>query len=109
MIFTLIIIIFIISLIAPVLFQEGNPLPLISGIVRLTMGNDDVVRISTDPERYMTKAENGIASMVGMMNEEGWQLAEQLGSGYIFQKNDRSVTITSRQYTRKYLVWKFPV
>ncbi len=91
-----------------VLFQEGNPIPIIKGITALNKENE-IVQISKNPEIYLTKTDKGSSSITNLMKNEGWKFEEQFGSGYIFSKDDNKVMITSTQYTGKYKIWKFEI
>ena len=94
----------------PVLFQEGNPIPILKGITGLAFSNNEMVRISDDPIRYISLTCDGEEPMVALMEKEGWHFKEQAGSGYIFDhpENDRTAIVTGVLYTRRYRIWKFP-
>lgn len=91
----------------PVLFQEGNPLPILKGITVLNIKENKVVQISDEPQRYLTKTDKGSSPITDLMEKEGWKFDEQLGAGYFFSKGDSKLIIISTQYTRKYRIWKF--
>lgn len=40
--------------ISPLLFQEGNPIPILIGIAKLHITDEKLVKISDNPERYIT-------------------------------------------------------
>jgi len=104
----LIIMIVVFITIYPILFQEGNPLPIIKGIMALSFSNSDIVKISDEPQRYITKTAKGNTPIIELMDKEGWKLDDQAGSGYIFSKDGNILTISSVQYTKKYRIWKNP-
>lgn len=91
----------------PVLFQEGNPIPILKGIMILNIREDKIVEISEEPKIYIAKTEEGISPITELMEREGWKLDEQLGAGYIFlSDNNSKLIIESTQYTGKYTLWK---
>jgi hypothetical protein len=91
------------------LFQEGNPLPVLSGIIKLNLFSENIVKITEDESKYITKNKNGMHSIIQFMEEKGYKLADQMGSGYIFEKEDKStMTITHRYYSTFYDIWYFP-
>lgn len=97
---------------APVIFQEGNPLPLLQGIVKLQLSEEKIIPVSnssvTTPAVYITKTKGGVDALLQYMKDEGWTMAEQLGSGYVFKKHENTITVISRQYSRFYQLWKVP-
>ena len=88
------------------LFQEDNVIPIIKGIIHLNRDNS-IAEISKEPKKYLTKSEQGSLPIVELMEDEGWQFDDQLGSGYIFSKDSKDLLIISRQYTRKYRIWEY--
>ena len=91
----------------PVIFQEGNPLPQLSGILQLTFGGKDMVALSAAGDRYLTRSKNGQQVIEKFMADKNYQLIDQLGSGYIFQTPDgKSAVTTRRQYSRFYIMWQ---
>lgn len=98
----------VVIIIYPILLQEGNPIPVIKGIIRLSFSKSDMVKISDEPQRYITKATKDSTPIIELMDKEGWDFDEQAGSGYIFSKDDNILIISSVQYTRKYRIWKTP-
>lgn len=94
---------------SPVIFQEGNPWPQISGIIRLNFGKEEVVKLGTEGNKYLTKSKNGQEVMVEFMKKNNYQFVEQMGAGYIFQSaSGEKIVITHRHYTRFYGIWNFP-
>lgn len=92
----------------PLLLQEGNPLPILKGIIELSFSSSDIVKISDEPQRYITNIDKGNSPTIELMEKKGWKFYEQAGSGYIFSKDDNRKIISSVQYTRKYIIWKIP-
>lgn len=90
---------------APTIFQEGNPLPIMQGIFRLQTSNNDIVSVSENPETYITKTENADSTFIEFMKNKGWTFKEQFGAGYLFEKQDKSITVGSKQYSRHFKLW----
>lgn len=97
-----------ILIIYPILFQEGNPIPIIKGIIGLSSSNNDIVKISDEPKRYITKIIKDNTPIIELMDNEGWKFDDQAGSGYIFSKDDNIIVVSSVQYTKNYRIWKIP-
>ena len=93
---------------ARVIFQEGNPLPQLSGIIRLNFGKDKIVKLSTPNESYLTKSKTGRDELLKFMQEKNYRFVEQLGAGYVFETpaQERKI-IVHRYYSRFYDLWKF--
>ncbi len=93
---------------SPVIFQEGNPLPELRGIISLTFKQNDLVQISVNPTVYMTKSSDGKKIIINFMKSRGSGFKEQMGSGYMFENPDgKKIMIIHRQYSRFYSLWKF--
>lgn len=91
---------------APIIFQEGNPIPIFIGIIKLYTSEHNLVQISRDPDRYISRSKDGRDEVLAFMIEKGWAFTEQGGSGYLFSKDEYKRVVTSRQYTKKFLIWK---
>jgi hypothetical protein len=89
-----------------IIFQEGNPLPVIYGIIRLN-DSKTYVKINDNPITYITKTNNKDELFSYIEKENNVDFAEQMGSGYIFKGENKNIIITSRQYTRFYQIWKY--
>ncbi|MDQ0257721.1 cytochrome c-type biogenesis protein CcmE [Evansella vedderi] len=91
-------------------FQEGNPIPLLTSIVKLEFSNDNFVQYSTTPEAYISKSKGNRQELIeGKMGEKDWILIDQMGNAYFFEKKDERKVVTTRQYTRRYFVWEVEV
>lgn len=103
---TLILFITILFIYRKPLFQEGNPIPVLSGIVKLNLINKDIVKITKDDSKYITKSKNGVDSITQFMKAKGYKLTDQMGAGYIFEKEDKTtITVTHRYYSTFYDIW----
>jgi hypothetical protein len=90
----------------PVIFQEGNPGPLLKGIMRLNFTQDKIIKLEMDGDRYLTKSRNGQETLLSLVNEQGYEFTDQLGSGYFFKdKDDNALLATHRYYSRFYSIW----
>lgn len=103
-----VIVIFGLIKISPVLFQEGNPIPIFAGVMKLSSSEDKIVQISDTPPKYISKTRTGKSPLIGLVEKEGWKFDEQLGAGFIFSKADNRLVVTSVQYTGNYTIWKLP-
>lgn len=99
------IIISAIAIYKDVIFQEGNPLPVINGMFRLNETNSYVL-IDENPIVYLTKTNNKDELFEYIQKQYDIKLKEQLGSGYIFEGENIRLIMTSRQYTKFYQVWR---
>lgn len=88
-----------------VIFQEGNPLPIINGMIKLYDDNTYVV-IGKNPNVYLTKTDNKDDLLKFIEKEYDVKFKEQLGSGHLFEAESTRLILTSRQYTRFYQIWR---
>ena len=98
----------------PVLMQEDNTLSVLSGIVRLSLSDAEIVQYDHDDKTlyYISKSSLDAKLIESVLPDEGFVLTDQMGSGYIFsdeQDPSRQVVITGTQFTRFYRLWKIPV
>lgn len=91
------------------LFQEGNPIPVISGIVQLKLGDKPYVQIDTESETYITPhtpVEGDYYYIVKtFMGEKGFAFLEQKGTDLIFSKGEDKTTVETRMYTSDYYIF----
>ena len=91
---------------SPIIFQEGNPMPLVNGIMRLNFTQDKIVKLDINKELYLTKSNGGQENIKSYMIDKGYIFTEQMGSGYFFQSTtgERAVAI-HKYYSRFYSLW----
>ena len=87
-----------------VFFQEGKPLPLVKGIGKMMVTGKPIVQYAENPDKYIMKFDNGYVPLKQFMKEKGWEYQEQVGSGFVFRKGNENTTITTRWYTKKFLL-----
>src|SRR5680860_182444 len=65
------IIVFVLAawLYAPVIFQEGNPIPMLKGIIQLNFTRNKIVRLDMAGDKYLTKSKNGQESLVNLFDQ----------------------------------------
>jgi len=85
-----------------VMISEGeSTVKLVSGIVKLSFSKKDYIEISK--EKYIAKSDS-MDEFIQYMEESGWTFKEQLGSGYVFYNEEKTKTISTRKFTKKYLI-----
>ncbi len=90
----------------PAILQEGNPLPILKGIVRLQLSDERLMFIDSD--RYITRTEGSDDVIISFLENNGWMFEEQFGSAYIFNKQDNLINVGSKQYSRYFRLWQIP-
>jgi len=97
----------LVFLYSPVIFQEGNPCSQISGIIQLNFTNKDMVKLSSEEDKYVTKSRNGADIIKAFMKEKGYEFNEQMGSGYLFESpTEKDVVVIHKYYSKYYSLWK---
>jgi len=107
-VFGVLLVIFILSILLyrPVIFQEGNPTPLMKGIGQLNFTQDKIVKLNMNGDRYLTKSNNGQEVIKSYMQDKGYAFTEQMGSGYLFKSTTgKSAVAIHKYYSRFYLLW----
>ncbi len=102
---SIIILVILAALIAsqPVVFQEGNPLPVITAIIRIELGLSEIAQVS--PTKYLQKA-GPPERLNRLLATEGWHFVEQLGSGYFYTRNSETLFVMGRMLTTRYMVFE---
>ncbi len=90
-----------------IIFQEGNPTPIVKGIINLN--SNSYVKINDDPIIYLTKSSNKNDLFEYIEKENNVIFKEQMGAGYMFESVDKTVILTARQYSKYYQVWKMSI
>lgn len=88
-----------------VIFQEGNPWPLMKAITKLNISSDGVVILDSESEKYLTKSKDGPELIIKKMSDNGYNFIEQMGSAYIFSSDSDKIIATQKQYSRFYSLW----
>jgi hypothetical protein len=91
---------------SPAIFQEGNPMAVAKGIMRLKLSDEKIVPI--DSQRYITRTQGSNDIIISFMKDKGWSFKEQLGAGFIFEKQANSLIVVSRQYSKYFRIWTMP-
>src|SRR5205085_1213353 len=66
------------------IFQEGNPIPVVIGIAKITMTGNPYAKI--DENKYIVRAnETDVKKLTGYLSEHNVIYTERAGSGYLFR------------------------
>ncbi len=87
----------------PVIFQEGNPLPIISAIIKIELGMSEITQVS--PVKYLQKA-GPHGPLNRLLAEKDWRFVEQLGSGYFYARSDEILFVMGRMLTTRYMIFE---
>lgn len=88
----------------PQIFQKGNPLPYIKGMLQLN--NKTYVQIQKDtPIIFITKRDNYADLHKYIENNYNVSFDEQMGGGYFFRSEEKVVIASSEIYWRYFFVW----
>ncbi|MDF2946487.1 MAG: hypothetical protein K0S51_1166 [Bacillales bacterium] len=98
-----------------IIFYEGNPINTITAIMSIEDSKDGYAEISRNDKyiKLITKTgryDENINVMKNYMKEYGWEYKEQMGAGYFFEKGNKKIHVSTRQYTTsQYFVWEVPI
>lgn len=103
---------FIVLRFGTALSQEGNPLPYLLAITKYEFSDARYVEVLDTPTetRYVTacRQDDRFGVVTSFMADTGWEFTEQLGSGLVFDKEEETVVIETRQYSSHYFIWDIP-
>lgn len=81
-------------------------------VVQRANKSDDIVYLTkeTGYEWYISKVNQGEAyeHLKQMMKKKGWNYKEQMGAGFIFQKENKEIIVESQMWTGKYVIFQIP-
>lgn len=87
----------------PVVFQEGNPLPVISAIIKIEFGASDITQVSST--KYLQKA-GPPEPLNRLLAANGWRFVEQLGAGYFYSRGVDQLFVMTRMLTSRYFIYE---
>ncbi|MEW9674278.1 hypothetical protein [Ammoniphilus sp. 3BR4] len=110
----ILVVMFIIGIVvASKAYYPSLPIGSVSKSEVLALINDStepIVKIAEENgyEWFITRMEQGKAyqNLKNMMNNNGWKFKDQMGAGFIFEKNGTEVIATTEMWTRKYVICK---
>ena len=106
-----ILLIWIVNLWSPVIFQRGNPIPYLAAAMDIDTENP-YVKVDVDDTNsiYISLREDGECEVLfhDVAYSRGFEFLEQTGSGYIFSDGKNRLVISSETYLGKFIVWKVP-
>ncbi|TDL80306.1 hypothetical protein [Peribacillus frigoritolerans] len=88
------------------LFQEEDSASILLSIMELELSYSDYAKVSG--HRYVSKSTDSSRFIKDFMSEIGWTYRDQAGSGLIFKKEERSVVVETRLFSRHYILWDVP-
>ncbi|WP_240903819.1 hypothetical protein [Chengkuizengella sediminis] len=92
------------------LTQEGNPIPILISIAKLETSGHDFEMFSSNDNSYRYVSENKSSDVVKkFMSEKGWVFKEQMGSGFVFEKDQKVTTVGTRLFSKNYFLWDVPI
>lgn len=104
---------FIMFIFDSALTQEKNTITILSCVMKLEIWNRDYEQVADEDHnyRYISKNMGGESRndvVKNFMLQKGWDFKEQMGSALIFHKNDRTITVGTRQFSKHYFLWDVP-
>ena len=78
----------------------------------LNNSSEDIVKFTEEGgyDWFITRMEQGKAheNIKSMISGNGWEFLEQEGSGYFFEKGDKTLIASGEMWTRNYVIVKIP-
>lgn len=94
---------------SPVIFQRGNPVPYLVAATKISE-ETPYVQVNVDGGSSIYISKNGECPELFeyVESSRNVELIEQVGGGYIFSNGVDSLIISSEVYWGKYMVWQVP-
>ncbi len=104
--FALVILAFAVALLfGAIIFQEGNPFPVVQALARIELGGADVARISGPAVKYIQKV-GPEEPLSEHLSGCGWAFRERLGAAIFYDRDGSTLTAEARMLTRRYVVYE---
>ncbi len=87
----------------PVIFQEGNPLPIFWGLIRLELTGRNLVAVTDYKLIQKAGPEDALSEYLAGY---GWQLKDRLGSAIFYHREDRELFVEARMFSRFYVIYE---
>lgn len=91
------------------LFQERNSLPVFSAVLRLELSGIEIAPISSNSNLLIQKVGEGEAPLTEYLSENGWEFIDRLGSAIFYEKDGATLTVSSRMFSRRYIIYELEV
>jgi hypothetical protein len=88
------------------IFQEGNPVPVFSGIWKLMVDKEPYACIKEEPPTYIAGAGKQDGLFAFIEKQYGVEYQSNSGGIYIFTGGGKTVKLSMRHYTRSFRVWE---
>lgn len=87
----------------PVIFQEGNPLPVFLAILKVELNLTEIAPVSDT--KYLQKS-GSHEPLNSLLASQGWQFVDQMGAGLFYARNGDNLFVMSRMLTRRYFIYE---
>jgi len=85
------------------LFQEGNPFPVLWGIIKLEFTDANIVPFAEDK---LIQKDGPETPLTDYLAERGWTFKDRLGAGIFYKKDNADLFVKARMLTRYYVVYE---
>ena len=88
-------------------FQEGNPIPVLTGIITIELTDKPVVPLKEDNLKFILRASNSRTRIVEYLSQDGFSQHEgDIGGGrHQLEKDDEVFIYDRRMFTRNYVIY----
>jgi len=88
-------------------FQEGNPIPILTGIITIELTDKQVVPLKEGNQKFILRASNYRARIVEYLSQDGFSQHEgDVGGGmHQLEKDDKIYYYDIRMFTRNYVIY----
>ncbi|QUL98728.1 MAG: hypothetical protein IMF26_01175 [Candidatus Fermentithermobacillus carboniphilus] len=74
------------------------------GILRLELGNKDIVLISDSDHKFIAR-DGSEEPLTKLLAAYGWQFVDRLGSGIFYRRDGQTLYVDARMFTRRYVIY----
>jgi hypothetical protein len=92
---------------SPVIFQEGNPLPVAYGIIKLSTTKERFIKL--DEHKYIFRSNTeDLKALTDYLAQNGLEFIDRAGSGFLFRdKSGKTHTALTRMYSGQFEILDF--
>lgn len=94
---------------APLIYREshGKPFTFMWAVIKLEITDANLVAVTSDSMIMMQECcpEPLSKPLTNFVSARGWIYQDQMGAGIFYEKGDTRLSVTSRMFSRRYVVY----
>lgn len=95
----------VIAIFGGILFQEGNPIPVLRAVYNLEWSEYRIVPLAGSEIKLLQKS-GSEEPLTEYLADYGWLFRERLGAALFYDQNEETLFAEARMLTRRYVIYE---